>query len=203
MRRCILVLSLALLIPASAYSQRAGSFIFGFDLGLASAVGDFSSDTAFAAGGGVSIGAELRYAILRHFSIGPFLRYNRYTTDQSTPEAHVSYNFTQIGGLGRLNLFNVSTGKIYLLGGGGMFTPYKHKWMINSSTDEKMKRGMFVQGGMGLCSDPFANIIYELEFRYNMGKADDAAGIERNFDFFHVGLRLSFNSKGITPPPRY
>ncbi len=203
MRKCILILSLALLIPGSAYCQKAGSFVFGFDLGLASALGDFSNDTAFAAGGGVCIGAELRYTIVRHFSFGPSIRYNRFTTDQPATEAHISYNFTQIGGLGRLNVFDVSTGKIYLLGGGGIFTPYKHSWMINGSTDEKMQRGMFVQGGIGICSDPLANIIYELEFRYNMGKADDNSGVEYNFDFFHVAMKFSFNSKGITPPPRY
>lgn len=203
MKKWILVIAVLILIPGLAHSQRAGSFIFGFDLGLTSAMGDFSSDTNFAANSGVCIGGELRFAILRNLTVGPFMRYNRFTSDKSTPDAHISFNFTQIGGIGRLNLIDISTGKFYILGGGGIFTPYKHKWMLSSTTDEAMKRGIFFNGGAGLCSDPYANIIYELEFKYNMGKAEDGAGIEHNFDFIQASLKLSFNSKGTVPPPRY
>jgi len=200
-----------LLIPGFAAAQQAGSFIAGLDVGLTSAAGDFRNDTAMYGGSGVGFGAELRYTILNNFSVGPFVKYARFGSDQNLDEGNVSFNFTQLGALARLNLFNLQSGKFYLFGGGGQFTPNMHLWTPDYTEDQGFESDMFYTGGIGLCSNPYSTTIYEIEARYSTGDANvtttDFTGFSqtftRNFDFIYVGMKLSFNFGGKEPPPRY
>jgi hypothetical protein len=211
MRKCLLaMLCAALLIPGLAYAQKAGSFIFGMDIGLGSATGDFATSEGFKAGSGFGLGAELRYALIKNLSLGPFVKYNRFGSSLIDTRGHVSYNFTQYGGAARFNLFNLQSGKIYVCGGGGLFKPNAHYWSMDLVQDVPFETGTFFNGGLGICSDPTATVIYELEFKYNAGNADYATilndqEIKTNFkfDFIQVSLNLSFNSKGVAAPPRY
>jgi len=199
-----------LMIPATGLTQQAGSVVGGIEFGITSALGEFRTDT-LKAGTGVGLGVELRYTLIQNFSIGPFVKYQRFGSTIQSGSGHISYNFPQYGGLARLNIFNVGGGKFYLLGGGGIFKPNLHVWAPESTIDEPSESGTFFAGGIGICSDPYAKTIYELEIRYNTGNADyksiDLSGVETTtnykYDFLYVAIKLSFNSKGITSPPRY
>lgn len=204
------VLITIVLIPGLCFAQKAGSFVAGLDIGLASATGDFVVDPDLLAGSGFSLGAELRYTLINNFSFGPFIRYYRFGSDLSVEIGHASINMSQYGALARFNLFNVEEGKIYLFGGGGLFKPNTHFWAPDYTYDYPFERGQFLTGGFGLCSDPYAATIYELEFRYNRGDADLESIVENQtvttnhkFDFYHISMKLMFNSKGIVPLPRY
>ncbi len=203
MRFCLIAVLLMLLSLSSVgQAQQAGSFVAGMDIGITSAIGDFSDDT-LEAGTGFGIGAELRYTLFRSFSFGPFVRYHRFGSGKQTTEGDISYNFTQYGGLAKLNMFNVQNGRLYFVGGGGMFKPTRHVWTPSYTTDESWDTGMFFMGGLGLSSNPYSTTVFEFEARYNMGSADDTAGNSQNFDFLYFVFKISFNSKGEPPPPRY
>ena len=204
------VLATIILISGPVFAQQTGSIICGFDIGLASATDDFADNPDLQAGNGFSMGAELRYALFNDLSLGPFIRYYRFGSSLTLDLGRASYNMIQYGGLARYNLFNVEKGKLYLFGGGGLFEPNTHYWAPDYSYDVSFERGRFLTGGFGLCSDPYAATIYEIEFRYNMGDADletinDNRLVITNYDFssFHVSVKLMFNSKGAIPPPRY
>jgi len=196
------VLAAMVLISGPVFAQQAGSFIGGLDIGLASATAELVDDPELLAGSGFSFGAEVRYTLLGNLSFGPFIRYYRFDSDLSVEVGHASVNMSQYGALGRLNLFNVEKGKIYIFGGGGLFEPNVHFWAPDYTYDYPFERGQFFTGGFGLCSNPYAATIYELEFRYNRGDADFES-VNHKCDFYHISMRLMFNSKGIVPPPRY
>lgn len=206
MRFSLIAVLIALLSMANIGSaQKAGSFVAGLDVGITSAVGDFRDDT-LGAGSGFGVGAELRYTLFNNFSFGPFLRYHRFGSTIQSTEGSISYNFTQYGGMAKLNLFNIDRGKIFLVGGGGIFEPTKHTWTPDFTTDESWDSGIFFMGGLGLSSNPYSATIYEFGIRYNMGDAEpplSSSGDKQRFDFIYFVVKLSFNSKGATPPPRY
>jgi opacity protein-like surface antigen len=210
MRSCIIAVLIAVMIvPNVLVAQEAGSFIAGIEAGFTSAMGDFRNDS-LNANTGFGLGAELRYALLKHISIGPFLRYHRFGSNTESPTGNISYNFTQLGGLGRISMIDVGGGNLYVVGGGGIFEPNSHTWSPDLTTNEAFESGTFFTGGLGLSTNPFASTIYELEIRYNSGNADKISmvGIEEvtqnyKFDFFYIAMKLSFNSKGIKPEPRY
>jgi hypothetical protein len=204
------VLATIVVITGPVFAQQAGGIICGFDVGLASATDDFADNPDLQAGSGLCLGAEMRYTLFNNFSLGPFIRYYRFGTSLTVDIGSASHNMTQYGGLARCNLFNVEKGKLFLFGGGGLFEPNTHYWAPDYSYDEPFERGQFFTGGFGLCSDPYASAIYEIEFRYNMGDADletidDDRLVITNYDFssFHVSMKLMFNSKGYSKPPRY
>jgi len=207
MRKCLLATLVAvMLIPGLGQAQKAGSLILGMDIGLSSPIGDFSSNDSLMAKSGFGLGAELRYTLFRDFSFGPFLRYNRFSSDRIDERGHVSHNFTQYGGLAKLNLLNVQNGKFYICGGGGIFTPNTHYWAIDNNINVTYKQGMFFMGGIGLSSDPKSSVIYNLEIRYNTGNADvsDATNTPNyKYDFISFSMKIEFNSKGMVPPTRY
>ena len=201
----IAVLVVVLSFSSIGQAQKAGSFVAGLDVGITSAVGDFRDDT-LEAGSGFGIGAELRYTLFNSFSFGPFIRYHRFGSNIQSTEGSFSYNFTQYGGMAKLSMFNVDKGKIYLVGGGGIFTPVEHVWTPDFTSDEEWDTGMFFMGGLGLSSNPYSATIYEFEIRFNMGDAEpkiSGTSEKQRFDFVYFVIKLSFNSKGITAPPRY
>jgi len=210
MRSCIIAILIAVMIvPNVLMAQEAGSFIAGIEAGFTSAMGDFRNDS-LNANTGFGMGAEIRYALLKNISFGPFLRYHRFGSNISGTSGNVSYNFTQYGGLGRISMISVGNGSLYILGGGGIFKPNSHTWTPASTINESFESGQFFAAGFGLSTDPFASTIYELEIRYNSGKADKkttvgTAELTQNykFDFIYLSMKLSFNSKGIKPQPRY
>jgi len=212
MRFCLVAVLLMLLsFSGAGLAQQAGSFVAGLDIGITSATGDFKNDT-LEAGNGFGLGAELRYTLLNGFSFGPFVRYHRFGSSKQTTEGDISYNFAQYGGLAKLNLFDVEKGRIYAVGGGGMFKPNRHVWTPEYTTDEEWDTGMFFMGGLGLSSNPNSTSIFEFEVRYNLGEADyistnPATGDEIKdnfkFDFLYFVFKISFNSKGQPAPPRY
>lgn len=210
MRSSIIAILIAVMIvPNVLVAQEAGSFIAGFELGFTSAMGDFRNDS-LNANTGFGMGAEFRYALLKNISFGPFVRYHRFGSNISSVSGNISYNFTQFGGLGRVSMTNVGNGSLYILGGGGIFKPNSHTWTPVNTTNESFETGQFFTAGLGLSTNPFASTIYELEIRYNSGKADKktTVGIEERtqnyqFDFIYLSMKLSFNSKGIKPQPRY
>lgn len=211
MRFCLVTVIVMLLSFSSvSVAQNAGSYIAGLDIGITSAIGDFKSDT-LNAGGGFGLGAELRYTLFQDFSFGPFIRYYRFGGNTQSTEGNISYNFTQYGGLAKYNMFNVDKGKIYLVGGGGIFKPNLHLWTPDYITDDSWDSGMFFMGGLGLSSNPQATTIFEFEVRYNIGDADYITSypvgddtIENfKFDFLYFVFKISFNSKGNEVSPRY
>lgn len=212
MRFCLLaVLILLLSFCGIATAQKAGSFVAGLDVGVTSAVGDFRDDT-LEAGTGFGIGAELRYTLFNSFSFGPFVRYHRFGTEIQSTEGSISYNFSQYGGMAKLNLFRVNKGKIYLVGGGGIFKPTRHIWTPDYTANETWESSIFFMGGLGLSSNPYSTTIYEFEMRFNAGNADYKTAIagtdlvettNHRFDFIYFVIKISFNSKGIAAPPRY
>jgi hypothetical protein len=69
---------------------------------------------------------------------------------------------------------------------------------------------MFYMGGLGICTNPYAATVFEFEVRYNTGEANPTettssldSTIPYNFDFIYATIKISFNSKGIKPGPRY
>jgi len=210
MRSCIIAILIAVMIvPNALMAQEAGSFVAGIEAGFTSAMGDFRNDS-LNANTGFGLGAELRYTLLKNISLGPFLRYHRFGSNTESIEGNISYNFTQYGGLGRISMFSVGGGNLYIVGGGGIFKPNSHTWAPTNTTNETFESGPFFTAGLGLSTNPFASTIYELEIRYNSGNADKISmvGIEEvtqnyQFDFIYLAMKLSFNSKGIKPQPRY
>lgn len=201
----IAVLVILLSFSSVGFAQKAGSFVAGLDVGITSAVGDFRDDT-LEAGSGFGVGAELRYTLINSFSFGPFIRYHRFGSNIQSTEGSFSYNFTQYGGMAKLSMFNIQTGKIYLVGGAGIFKPKEHVWTPDFTSDEEWDTGMFFMGGMGLSSNPYSSTIYEFEVRFNMGDAEpklSTATDKQRFDFIYFVIKLSFNSKGMSAPPRY
>lgn len=207
MRKFLLATMVAvMLIPGLCMAQKAGSLIFGLDLGFTAPIGDFKDDSSSMAKGSFSLGADLRYTLINNLSIGPFIQYNRFGSDFLDERGHVSYNFTQIGGIAKLNLLNVQNGKLFVVGGAGIFTPNAHYWSSNSVENESSQQGQFFMGGIGLSSDPKANVIYNIEFRYNKGDADlfdSADSPNLKYDFISFLIKLEFNSKGKEAAPRY
>jgi hypothetical protein len=131
----------------------------------------------------------------------------RFGSTYSTIKGRPSYNFSQLGGTGRLNLFGVGSGSLFIYGGGGVFTPNAHFYVPDNSVDEPAdKSGTFFFGGLGLVSRPNQKVLYELEMRYNAGRADytlDNGNFSNVWDFIYVGVKLGFASKGKEAPPKY
>lgn len=207
MRKFLLATMVAvMLIPGLCMAQKAGSIILGLDLGLTGPIGDFKDDSLSKAKGSFSMGADLRYTLINNLSIGPFIQYNRFGSDLIDERGHVSYNFTQIGGIAKLNLLNVQNGKFFIVGGAGIFTPNTHYWSSSFSDNETAQQGQFFMGGIGLSSDPKASAIYNIEIRYNKGDADlfdSADSPNLKYDFISFLIKLEFNSKGKEAGPRY
>jgi opacity protein-like surface antigen len=207
MRKFLLATMVAvMLIPGLSFAQKAGSLILGLNVGGTSPMGDFKDENYQMAKGSFSLGADLRYTLINNLSIGPFLQYNRFSSDLIDDRGSVSYNFTQIGGLAKLNLLNVQNGKLYVCGGGGIFTPKEHFWSVSSSEDVSAEQGTFFMGGLGLSSDPTSTVVYNLEIRYNTGEADskfEEYTVTNKFDFISFLIKLEFNSKGKEPATRY
>ncbi|MCP4580281.1 MAG: porin family protein [candidate division Zixibacteria bacterium] len=205
----IAILIAVMVVPNIGLAQQAGSFIAGGEVGFTSAMGDFRSDS-LNANTGFGIGIELRYALLNNISFGPFFRYHRFGSNIQSSAGNTSYNFTQYGGLARINTFSLDKGKLYIIGGGGLFKPNSHLWTPDNTENIAFESGMFFTGGLGISSNPLASTIYELEVRYNMGEADPVLAIgegdplnAQKFDFVYVAIKLSFNSKGTKAQPRY
>jgi hypothetical protein len=203
----LLVLMIIVVIPVYSFAQGSGAFVGSFGLGLTSAQGDFAKSDVFAAGGGFGFGAELRYYLFNGFAIGGLANYNRFGSSYTSPLGTTSYTFTQLGGLARLNFASISGGKLYVVGGGGVFTPSVHFYMPNNPTTYKAdKAGTFGFGGIGISSMTDRKVIYEVELKYNMARDDytlDTNTKSNVFDFIYFGLRLSFSSKGKDAPPKY
>jgi len=210
MRSCIIAILIAVMIvPNALMAQEAGSFVAGFEVGFTSAMGDFRNDS-LNANTGFGVGAEIRYALLKNISFGPFLRYHRFGSNVSSVSGNISYNFTQYGGLGRISMFKVGEGNLYIIGGGGIFKPNSHTWTPVNTINKSFETGQFFTAGLGLSTNPFATTIYELEVRYNSGNSDKktVVGTEELtqnylFNFLYLSMKLSFNSKGVKPQPRY
>jgi len=131
MRKGLLaILITVMMIPSISIAQKAGSFVAGFDIGMTSAIGDFRNDTTLNPTSGINLGGEIRYTLLNNLSIGPFMKYQRFGSSAQNPSGNVSYNLIQYGGIARLNMLNIRDGKIYVLGGGGLFKPTEHTWSI-------------------------------------------------------------------------
>jgi hypothetical protein len=207
MRKFLLATMIAvMLIPGLCVAQKAGSVLLGLNVGFTSPMGDFKDQDLQAAKGSFSLGADLRYTLINNLSVGPFLQYNRFGSNLVDDRGNVSYNFTQLGGLAKLNLVDVQTGKLYVCGGGGIFTPKEHFWSTSNIEDESGKQGTFFFGGLGLSSDPKASVIYNLELRYNTGEADytfEDQTVTNKYDFLSFLIKIEFNSKGKEPALRY
>ncbi len=210
MRFCLIaVLIMLLSFSSMGMAQESGSFIASFDIGITSAMGEFKDDGM--AANGFGLGAELQYTLFQNLSFGPFARYHRFGLREPSTDGTSSYNFTQYGGVAKLNLFDVDKGKLYVVGGGGMFTPNYHIWTPDYVSNDEWDTGTFFMGGLGISSNPFRKTVFQLEVRYNLGTADyvmeDAFGEETSeeykFDFLYFLVKISFNSKGKSAPPRY
>jgi hypothetical protein len=208
MKKAVLfVVLLSVMIPAYTFAQEHGSFVGAVGLGLTSAQGDFASSDFFNAGSGFGMEAELRYYVINGFAIGAMANYVRFGSAASSSVGRVSYNFNQLGGLARLNLVNISTGKLFVTGGGGVFTPNMHVYIPDNSVDYKAdKSGTYFTGGLGLASTVNQKVMYELEIKYSVSR-DDFTALNNNtsnvWDFIYAGFKISFASKGKDAPPRY
>jgi hypothetical protein len=208
MRKCLFAAILTvILVPVLVSAQEGGAFVGSLGLGITSAQGDFSDPVyGFSGGTGVGLEGELRFYPWGGFGIGGFANYMRFGSSHETAEGRLSFNYSQMGGLAKMNFIPLSNGAIYLTGGGGVFTPSAHYYIPDNSTDEVgADRGYFGFGGVGLVSITNRRILYELEFRYNIARADYTLDdIYSNvWDFVYVGIKLSFASKGRPAPPRY
>jgi len=210
MKRIIFTfIAVILCLPIVANGQEGGALVGGIGLGLNSPMGDFSDPIGLSGGTGVGVEAELRYYLWGGFGIGGFANYSRFSSSYQLPQGRLSYNFNQLGGLVKMNFIRMSKGRIYLSGGGGVFTPSAHYYVPDASYDiVGEESGIFYFGGVGLISETYKRTLYELEFRYNMGTADfDIPDISENtfenWNFFYVGLKLSFATKGKSAPPRF
>lgn len=205
------ILTTMILVIAATFAvsnaQQGGAFVGSLGIGLTAAQGDFSDDVVgFSAGSGFGMEAGLRYYLWRGFSLGGFINYMRFGSSYPATEGRLSFNYSQIGGLAKMNFIRLSDGAIFLSGGGGVFTPNKHMYIPDNSTDEiGPNSGYFGFGGFGLSSKTNTRLIYELDFRYNFARADYTLDdISSNvWDFIYVGLNVSFASKGKATPPRY
>jgi len=208
MRRILLaVIVLFTLTFTVADAQQGGTFVASLGAGLTSAQSDFNSDvTGFSAGGGFGMEASVRYYLWGGFSIGGMVNFMRFGSSYPATDGRLSFQYSQMGGLAKMNFIHVSGGKIYLCGGGGVFTPSAHYYVPDNSTDiTGPNSGYFGFGGIGLASGSNMKLIYELELRYNMARADYTLDeISSNvWDFIYVSINVSFASKGKDAPPRY
>jgi len=205
----VAILAVIMIFSTLGFAQEAGSLVGGIDVGITSAMGGFRTDT-LSAGTGFGIGAEVGYYLLGGLSIGPFVRYHRFGSDLQSTAGKVSYNFPEYGGTFRMNVSKVDVGRLFLTGSAGIFKANTHSWAPDLSTDKTFESSTMFSAGIGICSNPNSSTIYEFEVRYNMGNADqttmegtDEVTTNYKFDFIYVMMRLSFNSKGTKPPPRY
>jgi hypothetical protein len=213
MKKALLTIALCVAItPIYSYAQKAGTFVGSLGIGISNATGDFNSSDFYSAKSGFGMEGELRLYLLNGFAIGGLVNYMRFGTSISTLAGRLNYNFDQLGGTARLNLIPLSNGAIFVYGGGGTFKPTAHFYVPDNSIDiTSDKRGYFGFGGIGLTSLTHERTMYELEARYNIGRADVKSkdfGLPTNldsnaWDFFYVGVKLSFASKGNAPHPRY
>jgi hypothetical protein len=210
MKKAVLLgLLLVAILPIQSPAQQGGALVGSVGMGFTSAQGDFASTDIFAAGSGFGIEGQLRYYLLGGFGIGPLVNYMRFGSSLFSELGRTSYNFSQIGGVARLNLIRLSGGTFFVNGGGGMFTPTTHYYAPDNSTDVMAdKSGNFFFGGLGLASTPDRKVIYEFEIRYNVGTTSEPFALDAThetdkFDFIFAGARLSFASKGKDAPPKY
>lgn len=194
--------------PSVLLAQEGGSLVGSLGLGLGAAQGDFSDEyMGHAANTGFGIEAELRYYLLGGFAVGGNINYLRFASSFESDEGRVSYNFSQVGGLAKMNLFDVAEGKLYLTGGGGVFTPSVHYYVPgNSFSRSGDESGTYFFGGFGLISQTNRQAMYELEFRYNIAKAThtiENISSSDVWDFIYIGVKVSFSTKGLGSPPRY
>jgi hypothetical protein len=206
MRKTALFIIVIMMATASlASAQYSGALVGSLGMGLTSAQGGFTDLNNLAAGSGFGMGAELKYYLLTGFGIGAFINYDRFGSSARASAGRPSYNFTQIGGVAKMNLFDVGSGRLFASGGGGFFTPSAHFYVPDNSTNKNGSSGQFAFGGLGLSSDPLAGTIYELEVRYNVGNADFKLNnkIYKVWDFLYVGAKISFSSKAKVESPRY
>jgi Outer membrane protein beta-barrel domain len=200
-----LVVTMAIQSPA----QQAGALVGSIGLGLTAAQGDFANSDLLAAGSGFGIEAQARYYLFSGFGFGPMINYMRFGSSYESDGGEVSYNFSQLGGMARLNLFGLSNGAVFVNGGGGIFKPNAHFYSPDNPTDVSAdKSGNFFFGGLGLTSYPTRRVIYEFEIRYNIGSSPDPFALDATrqsdvWDFIYAGVRLSFASKGQSEPPKY
>lgn len=210
-KRLIVILFAIIMISGHTFAQKAGSFIAGFDIGLTAPISDFSTDTTLEAESGFGIGGELRYALLNNFSFGPIIKFMKFGSSATSTSGSISYNFMQYGGIARYNMLDVSNGKLFIFGGGGIFKPNSHSWSSERVVDEPFESSTFFTVGFGLCSNPQEKTSYEFEIRYNSGSADwnrttylgDELKSSHNFDFIYFCMKLSFNTGGEESKPRY
>jgi len=208
MRKILLVfLIFVTAFPTTLRAQKAGSLVGSLGLGLTAAQGDFANEAeGYAASSGFGIEAELRYYLFGGFSIGGNINYLRFGSSIESTEGRISYNFSQMGGIAKMNFINISGGKLYLTGGAGIFTPKAHVYSAgNSYTNVSDSSGTYYFGGIGLISKSSMKALYELEVRYNYARAGNDLGFSDSdvWDFIYVGLKISFSTKGMDQPPRY
>ena len=217
MKKVLLPLILMVIIaPVVINAQSAGTFVGSLGLGVTGAQGDFASSSfensagnimdGQDAGSGFGIEAELRYYLLGGLSFGGFINKVRFGSTFESYQGRVSYDFTQIGGLAKMNFISFENGKLYLTGGGGLFTPNVHYYVPDNPSNVLAEdRGFFAFGGFGLMSKSDRKLIYEFEMRYNIASADlayEETEVE-NWNFIYAGIKISFASKGKPAPPKY
>ncbi len=201
-----ILMALIFTIPVSLYAQEEGAFVGSLGLGITAAQGEFADSDLLAAGGGFGFGAEFRYYNLDGYAVGLFVNYNRFGSSYSSSEGRPSFNFSQLGALWRMDLGDVSDGRVYFTWGGGVFNPNTHFYVPDNSVDRSGDNmGGFGFAGLGLSSTTDRLIMYELEFKYNLCYAEYILDeIEYNdFNFIYMGVKLSYASKGKEAPPRY
>jgi hypothetical protein len=208
MRKVLLVfLVFVTAFPTTLHAQKGGSLVGSLGLGLTAAQGDFADEAiGYAASSGFGIEAELRYYLFGGFSIGGNINYMRFGSSFESTQGRVSYNFSQMGGIAKMNFIDISGGKLYLMGGAGIFTPKAHVYSPgNSFTMTGDESGEYYFGGIGLISKTSMKALYELEARYNIARAENDLGFVDSdvWDFIYVGLKISFSTKGMDQPPRY
>jgi hypothetical protein len=208
MRSVLLALILAVLAtPAFLSAQEGGAFVGSLGMGITAAQDNFADNVyGFSGGSGFGMEGELSYYLWGGFGIGGFANYLRFGSSHETSQGRLAFNYSQMGGLSKMNFIGLSKGTIYLMGGGGIFTPSAHYYVPDNSVDVSGdERGYFWFGGIGLKSYTDRRIIYELEARYNVARADYTLDeITSNvWDFVYIGVKLSFATKGKEAPPRY
>ena len=207
MRKLLVVLVLTLMTFTVSNAQRGGAFVGSLGMGFTAAQGDFADNTiGFSAGSGFGVEGGMQYYLWSGFSIGGFVNLMRFGSTYETEEGRLSFAYSQLGGQAKMNFFDVSDGVLYLVGGGGLFTPSAHYYVPDNSYDEPgAESGTFAFGGLGLSSRTDRKIIYEFEVRYNMARADYTLDTTTSnvWDFIYAGIKISFASKGKDTPPRF
>src|SRR3989304_1625647 len=100
----IILLSFILASPALLYGQQGGAFVGSLGMGITSAQDDFAdAGIGFSGGSGFGMEAELGYCLWGGFSVGGFVNYMRFGSSYPTTAGRVSFNFSQVGGLGKMN----------------------------------------------------------------------------------------------------